>query len=60
MITNKPMNHQTDPINNPPMSALDERAARNLRQYRNAQLVSSVLLWATIIIIVLIAAAFSL
>ena len=53
------MNHQIDPINNPPMSALDERAARNLRQYRSAQLVSSVLLWATIIIIVLIAAAFS-
>jgi len=59
MITNKPMNHQTDPIN-PALVAIDERAARNLRQYRSAQLVSSVLLWATIIILVLIAAAFSL
>jgi len=60
MITNKPMNHQTDLINNSPMTALDKRAARNLRQYRSAQLVSFVLLWASIIILVLIAAAFSL
>ena len=54
------MNHQTDLINNSPMTALDKRAARNLRQYRSAQLVSFVLLWASIIILVLIAAAFSL
>ena len=59
MITNKPMNHQTDPINTA-LVVIDERAARNLRQYRQAQLVSSVLMWATIIILVLIAAAFSL
>jgi hypothetical protein len=59
MITNKPMNHHTDPIN-PALVVIDERAASNLRQYRSAQLVSSVLMWATIIILVLIAAAFSL
>ena len=53
------MNHQTDPINQD-LVVIDERAARNLRQYRSAQLVSSVLMWATIIILVLIAAAFSL
>ena len=54
------MNLQSDPINNPPMNALDERAARNLREYRNAQLVSALLVWATIVILMLIAAALSL
>ena len=53
------MNHQTDPIN-PALVVIDEKAARNLRQYRRSQIVSSVLMWATIIILVLIAAAFSL